>query len=60
MEVLGGEVEGHPWRMLRMSENAAKMEKELRLALGNGGFMNMKSTIGVMEWKVARGDEGEG
>ncbi|QCE14583.1 hypothetical protein DEO72_LG11g1586 [Vigna unguiculata] len=60
MDVLGGEVEGNPWRMLRLSENAAKMEKELKLALRNGGFVNMKSRIGVMVWKVARGDEGEG
>ena len=44
IDVLGGEVEGDLWRMLRMSGDAAKM----------------KSRIGVMVWKVARGDEGEG
>ena len=52
-------MEGDPWRMLRMSGNVAEME-ELKLALGNGGFVKMKSRIGAMVWKVARGDEREG
>ena len=36
MDVLGGEVEWDPWRMLRMSRDAGEMEKELKLALENG------------------------
>jgi len=34
--------------MLRMSGNAVEMEKDLNFALGNGGFVKMKSRIGVM------------
>jgi len=31
----------------------------LKLALGNGGFVKMKSRIGAMVWKVATRDGGE-
>ena len=59
MDVLGGEVEGDPQRMLRMSGDAAKLKKEMKLALRNGGLVKMKRRIGAMIWKVARGDIGE-
>jgi len=45
--------------MLRMSRDATKLEKEMKLALGNRGSMKMKRRIGAMIWKVARGDIGE-
>ncbi|QCD78736.1 hypothetical protein DEO72_LG1g2372 [Vigna unguiculata] len=48
MDVLGGEVEEDPCRMLKMSGDAAKIEKEMKLAFRNGGFVKMKSRIGAM------------
>ena len=60
MDVLGGEVEGDPWRMLKMSGEVAELEKEMRFALKNGELVKMKRRIGAMIWKVARGNEGEG
>jgi len=59
MDVFGRELEGDPWRMLRMSGYVVEMENEMKLALENGGLVKMKIKIGAMVWKVARGDEGE-
>jgi len=42
-----------------MSGDAAKLKKEMKLALRNGGLVKMKRRIGAMIWKVARGDIGE-
>jgi len=58
VDVLGGEVEGDPWRMLRMSGEAAELEKEMKLALENGRLVKMKRRIGAMICKVAKGNEG--
>jgi len=59
MDVFGGEVEGDPWRMLRMSWNAMELEKKVKWTLENGGLMKMKIRNGAMIWKEARGDVGE-
>jgi len=56
MDVLGVEVEGDPWRILRMDWIVMEMEKEVEWALRNGELMKMKCRIGVMVWKMARGN----
>jgi len=38
MDVLGGELEGNPWKTPRSRRNAAKMKIRARRALDNGGF----------------------